>query len=241
MKHLQTNRWHLKRAAVAVQVAVMMPVIVGFAALTIDVGLIFNAKTDLQLAADAAALAGTALLPQVGLARTEAIRIAELSKRNSNAAILVAGDADAGNWDTATNTYTAGALPFNALRVTARRAQANGNPVSLFFSKIWGIDESNVTATAIAVKPSVGEVRFLIDDEVFDTDEPAIEDLADRLGTTTDDLLSDANFDGFIDIPAGEVLILPTGQVGDEGLKGPPPELPGGPIRETGGVQEGAK
>jgi hypothetical protein len=60
--------------------------------------------------------------------------------------------------------------------------------------------------------------RFLIDDEMFDTDEPAIEQLAGRLGKTPDSLLRDGNGDGFIDIPGDTTLELPTGQVGDEGI-----------------------
>ena len=60
MKQSLTNGGHLQRGAVAVQVAVMAPILIGFAAFSIDVGLMFNAKTDLQRAADAAALAGVA-------------------------------------------------------------------------------------------------------------------------------------------------------------------------------------
>ena len=60
--------------------------------------------------------------------------------------------------------------------------------------------------------------RFLIDDEMFDTDIPEIENLAAAYGTTSAALLSDSDGDWFIDMPPGEVLELPTGQIGDEAL-----------------------
>ena len=77
---------HRRRGAVAVQVAVSMTAIMGFAALTIDVGVIYNAKTDLQRTADAAALAASSKLASfdegdpMALAREEAHRIVQANK-----------------------------------------------------------------------------------------------------------------------------------------------------------------
>lgn len=62
------------------------------------------------------------------------------------------------------------------------------------------------------------QFRFLLDDELIDSDVPTIEALAQKLGVPSDQLISDMDGDGFIDIPPGSVLELPTGQVGDEGL-----------------------
>ena len=47
-----------RRAVVAVQVLVLLVVLIGAAALTIDVGAMFNARADLQRTVDAGALAG---------------------------------------------------------------------------------------------------------------------------------------------------------------------------------------
>ena len=49
-----------KRAAVAVQILVASVMLIGFGALVIDVGMMYNTRADLQHAADAAALAGAA-------------------------------------------------------------------------------------------------------------------------------------------------------------------------------------
>ena len=51
-----------RRGAVAVQVSVMLVVLTGFAALTVDVGTLYNTRTDLQLAADSAAMAAASAL-----------------------------------------------------------------------------------------------------------------------------------------------------------------------------------
>ena len=49
--------------------------------------------------------------------------------------------------------------------------------------------------------------RFLIDDDMFDTDVPVIENLAASMGLTTDELLSDSDGDWSIDLPPGVVLV----------------------------------
>ena len=48
---------HRKRAIAVVVVVVLLPVLLGFAALTVDVGMIYNVRADLQRAADAGAMA----------------------------------------------------------------------------------------------------------------------------------------------------------------------------------------
>ena len=47
-----------RRAVVAIQVGVASVALLGFAALTVDLGTLYNARADLQRTADAAALAG---------------------------------------------------------------------------------------------------------------------------------------------------------------------------------------
>ena len=52
-EHHQVSRFR-RRGVVALQVGVMLTVLLGCAALTIDVGQLFSARTDLQKAADSA-------------------------------------------------------------------------------------------------------------------------------------------------------------------------------------------
>ena len=51
-----------RRGAVAVQVAVLMVAMCGFAAMSFDVGVMYNTKNELQRTADAAALGAAARL-----------------------------------------------------------------------------------------------------------------------------------------------------------------------------------
>jgi Flp pilus assembly protein TadG len=57
-------RWGDEHGQVAIVVALMLVVLLGFAALVVDVGLNWAARTQAQAAADAAALAGVIALPR---------------------------------------------------------------------------------------------------------------------------------------------------------------------------------
>lgn len=74
---------HRQRGAVAVLTAITIVVLVGFLGLVVDLGVVYVRKTELQNAADAAALAGARELngtaAGIGLARDQAIAIAALN------------------------------------------------------------------------------------------------------------------------------------------------------------------
>ncbi|MFQ5973898.1 MAG: pilus assembly protein TadG-related protein [Alphaproteobacteria bacterium] len=135
-------------------------------------------------------------------------------------------DVKAGIWDSATRSFTPWNPPsgktLNAVRVRTHRAQATGNPFSTYFAAVLGLQQMDINSYAIAEgSDSLGPVtRFLIDDEMLDTDVLAIEDLAAASDppVTTEELLTDGDGDWFIDLPPGTILELPTGQVGDEAL-----------------------
>ena len=211
---------HRRRAATVVVIAITVPVLLGATALTVDIGYLINVRLQLQNTADAAALAGAQLLHDQNQARSAAHQYAVTNFPNAGT-VLADNDLYLGNWNTEQGVFTAGGTPLNAVRVTTRRSTTNGNPVDLFFAPIFGIHQSDVSAEAIALgvpRRAGGGTRFLIDDDMFDTDVPAIENLAASMGMTTDELLSDNDGDWFIDLPPGEVLELPTGQVGDSAI-----------------------
>ena len=197
----------------------MLMVMFGFAALSVDIGRLYMADNELQVAADAAAMAGVSRLPNQTAVRQAANQFATLNG-TGHSGLLQDSDIVSGNWDPDTRQFLAGVEPLNTVRVITRRAQANSNPMSLLFAPVFGVSTSDVTATAIAYRPPANGpgFRFLIDDEMFDTDLAPIINLANSLGTSADNLLKDNNGDYFIDIPGGHELTLPTGQVGDEAL-----------------------
>jgi hypothetical protein len=68
------GRWADEGGQVAIVVALMLTVLLAFAALVVDVGLNWAARTQAQLAADAAALAGVIALPTDPVAAVEDVR-----------------------------------------------------------------------------------------------------------------------------------------------------------------------
>ena len=205
-----------RRGTVVVLAAFLLIPIFAFLALSLDIGLIRLRKTELQVAADAASLAAVMLLPEQTAAVSTAQQYAAYNLTGDVKAVA-ASDVLLGTWNPETRVFSAGTAPINAVKVTVQNSQANGNPLPLFFARTLGKVQQDVSASAIALKPSMG-TRFLIDNEMIDTDVPEIQKLATSLGITPSELLSDADGDWFIDLPPDAELELPTGQLGDEAL-----------------------
>jgi hypothetical protein len=123
---------------VIVLYALLLPVLLGMAALVVDVGHAFVLKRHLQKSADAAALAAAFELPSQANATTVAHQYsAEPAGHNEN-----------GGFDTVT---TAVAFPNpvgQKVRVTQRAE------ISTFFAGIFGVDPVEVEATAVASRLS---------------------------------------------------------------------------------------
>jgi hypothetical protein len=192
--------------------------LLGVASLAIDIGHLLYVRTRLQATADAAALAAAQEIPDEPNARSVAQHYAGLNE-SGDASVLADDDVELGRWEIGTGLFTPDEEPPNAVHVVVRRSAVNDNPVGTWFARVIGIDEADVEAEAVAARSaSDGGSRFMIDQEMIDTDEPAIEALAEKYGKTPEEIISDNDGDWFIDIPAGEVLELPTGQVGDPAL-----------------------
>ncbi|MCC7291627.1 MAG: VWA domain-containing protein [Phycisphaerales bacterium] len=159
----RTGRLKRRRGVVAVQVAVMLVVLTGFAALTIDVGVIYNTRQDLQRTADAAALAAAAMLSDYS--EGNPIGVATAAAEQFTAANHVFGgdvtlDADMdvvfgqASLNSGTGQYDfveTQAAP-NAVRVTVRKtADSPNGAAQLFFARVFGMNESDVSARATAV------------------------------------------------------------------------------------------
>ncbi len=151
-----------RRGATAVMVAVAIPVLIGFAALTIDVGLIYNTKTDLQRAADAAALAAAGRLGDyetgnpIVLGREAAMNVTASNAVLNKTVTIENSDIVFGRAVLNPNNGQFDFVPTNvfpdAAKVTVRKAEGSANGgVSLFFARIFGKDTQDVTAEAIAM------------------------------------------------------------------------------------------
>lgn len=151
-KRLSLNQFvHRRRGAVIVLAALLMVVVLGMVAFTIDIGYITHVKTELQRTADACALAAVAQLPDQEAAVDTAQSVA---KENYGTAgpDLELSDIEFGYWDRDTATFTPSTeSDVNGVRVTVRRSQANDRPIRLFFAPILGQQEASISASAIAM------------------------------------------------------------------------------------------
>ncbi len=169
-----------EEGATATIIALTLFVLIGFAAAAIDMSYANATRTELQVTASAAALAGVA---QIVDANGDAVAdnddwrkgAVEFAYRNMAASthgnILqstcgtydpVGGtvngsgecsDVKVGDWDPDTRTFTAwddGATELDAVRVLAHRSQDNGNPLALFLAPAVGLAEQEINVSAIA-------------------------------------------------------------------------------------------
>lgn len=156
-----------RRGGSAVFVAISLVTLLACASLTIDTGMLYSTRTELQRTADAAALAGTlrlmdnarlkdsSQLTQVISASRDVV--SEYSGRNAvnnESPIVTSGDVSVGYLkDPNSRTEemdTSDPTRFNAIRVLVRRDDVANGPVDLFFAKLFGKTSSEVTASAAA-------------------------------------------------------------------------------------------
>lgn len=163
------------KGVVAIFVAITILVFIGVAALAVDVGYMMVGKTELQRAADGAALAATRALGHAyeGMSyedqatydcsgcttpcttcediRDAAINVAALNQAAKQNITLNSVDIEIGLWRPSQSPkFTATSDQPDAVRVTARRDGSANGPIGTFFAKIIGINTVPVNAVATA-------------------------------------------------------------------------------------------
>ena len=148
---LVRRMWRDRRGLVGVIAAIILPVILGFAALVIDYGYLTTIRNQLQAAAEAASLAGVRELPSTANASNVA---REYAAKNMAVAqhgpVLLDADVIPGSWEPPTRVWVANGVPLNAIRAISRRAQNNGNSLPPIFAGILGIGDFDINTAAIA-------------------------------------------------------------------------------------------
>jgi hypothetical protein len=147
-----------RRGAVVVLAAFLMIVMLGMVAFSVDLGYIALTKSELQNAADAAAMAAASKLnsPQSEI-KNEAKTYANLHHAAGQGVALADSDIEFGTWNLATNAFTPSSSVGNALRITARRANAPH-----FFGRIFGRQSFDIQAQAIAMA-NPRDIVFVVD------------------------------------------------------------------------------
>ena len=211
-------------------------VIIGVVGLSIDMGHLAVVGQQLQIGADAAALAGAqhvrtdivaarAAAVNLGLANWAAGSPIELMSNDVNAAD---GDIVVGRFDSDTGTFDPDATALNAVKVVARRTDTSlGGPVSLLFGPAFGVDTANMARSAIAmIGGGTGSGLIVLADgeecalEVWGSVEVDVDNGAVQVNST-DDCAS--CFQGTMSILADEINSV--GGICTTGVPTLPPEL----------------
>jgi len=156
------SRRSKRRGAVLVLAAVLFMVMLAMVAFAIDIGYLSLVRTQLQAAADAAALAGAASTNlSLAESRATAQDIAARNIAGGRPVLLNDSDIEFGVWDVETRTFTP-SQSWNAVRVTARHDATSGGPTQLFFGPLLGVAAVNQQASAVAtVNPR--DIAFVVD------------------------------------------------------------------------------
>jgi Flp pilus assembly protein TadG len=126
-----------EKGSTAVLVALTVTALVGLAALAVDAGQLYMARTRLMTAADYAAMAGARDLPDPAAARAAAQQYAAANGVAAGAQVTVSDDR-------------------STVTVTLQET------VPLTFARVLGIRESQVTATAAATSAALSGVRGVV-------------------------------------------------------------------------------
>ena len=158
MKPIESVRRFLgdERGSGTVFMLCMLPMFLSLSGLAILGASAFGTQTVLQAAADSAALAGGAALPQGATAAQQAaIAYAQMNLPVAiNGNVLASSDFTTGTWDGATHTFTPGGAAPNAVSVILRRSLSNGNALPATFLSLIGINTINVAAKSVVTANS---------------------------------------------------------------------------------------
>lgn len=141
-----------RRGNIAILSCALLAVMMGMVAFAVDLGYIAHARTELQRSADAVALAAAAELPNTSAAVSTGIATST-SNGSAISPTLTTSDFEFGWWNRNSGTFItptpANRRP-NAVRVTIRCTQANGNPLNLFYGRVLGRSSTDVTVSSVA-------------------------------------------------------------------------------------------
>ena len=158
---MTAGRHHLRRflaersGAVVPIAAAGLAMAAAVGALAIDMSRAYSVQNELQTAVDAAALAAAHDLRDPELVRRTARRLVEARfPPETQGEVLADRDVEIGTWDPEQKSFTPGNTRPNALRLTARRAEANGNPQPTTLARVIGYASLDLEASATAAVSS---------------------------------------------------------------------------------------
>ncbi|MGR3292294.1 MAG: pilus assembly protein TadG-related protein [Paracoccaceae bacterium] len=120
--------------------------------LAIDVANAMMARTQLQVAADAAAHAALYIrdTSSASVAKSAALELANVNMPSGKyGSLFTADDIQFGDWDRDTQVFTANSLSKNAVRVDLSRLDSKNNSVGTYFLKFVGIGSWDIRRMAV--------------------------------------------------------------------------------------------
>jgi hypothetical protein len=151
-----------RRGSVLVLSAVLMVILLGVVAFAVDLGYIMLVRTQLQTAADSAALAAAGTLSGTDSEIIAAAQqFAGYQKVGGVPVTVASDDLVFGTWDANAMTFTPSATVGNAVRVITRVNDGTGNN-RLFFGRVLGVDRFATEASAIATG-NPRDIAFVVD------------------------------------------------------------------------------
>lgn len=141
-----------RSGAAAVIFALVSPVLIGSVAMFTEFRMQEHVRSQLQQAADAAALAAVTQLGDQAEARELAIRFAAGNVAEGFGEVTTADDVVFGVYDPGTRSFTPSTENVNAVSVAAVRSMARGNALGLPFAGLLGTDSVDLAARAIAAR-----------------------------------------------------------------------------------------
>jgi len=168
MKQCKGQQCRREAGQVLILVAIVMVMLLGFAAISIDYAHVTVAKDELRRAADAAALAAASQLVHQDFngARTQAVHFAAANTIGGKNVVLdPSDDVEFGQMqDPGDNpSFVPGATPADSVRVTARCTSGSANgPIPTFFAGVLGQSSVELMQSSVASLPDK-RVMFVLD------------------------------------------------------------------------------
>jgi hypothetical protein len=140
-----------------------MIVMLGMCAFAIDVGYMMLVQTQLQVAADSAAMAAAANMSGTQTNMTTAAQqFAAYHKAAGSAVNLASSDIQYGTWNSTARTFTStGTTVSNAIKVTVRRDSSTGANKT-FFGRVLGLSSFSIPVSAVAIG-NPRDICFVVD------------------------------------------------------------------------------
>jgi hypothetical protein len=158
-----------RRGSYAIMVALLLIVMLGFAALAIDLSYLRLARLQAQNAADAgahAALTELRMSRDQDAARSRAAQIVNLNHIAGDLAVLDPGtDVVFGGWDFPSHSFDPEADFVNAVEVTVRReSDSPGGAIPLMLAQIFGATEADARSNGSSVGALRSREIFIVQD-----------------------------------------------------------------------------